>query len=734
MKFTFFQLVFINLLVLTNVEAQDIFDARQTVILQAEVQETPPQIKLRWLIDTANGGYTIWRKKINEPSWADSLVFLSPDKTEWIDSTITPGTGYEYQVLKSLPAFPYGNGTPNFGSGYIYAGVKVAPKHYRGSCLLLIDHRFQETLKPEITRLTNDIAMDGWRVDTMNISSNTKVDLVKNRILEWYFRNSDMEHALFLLGRIPVPYSGDIAPDGHHSDHRGAWPSDGYYGTVDGLWTDETVNNTTAASSRNDNRPGDGKFDNNIFPSPVLLNIGRVDFSNMDKFPESEEELLRRYLNKNHAWRTGKMPMLERGLMDNNFTNDIEGLGQTGWRNFGPLFGIQQIKDVPYRASLTQNSYLWSYGCGGGGPESASDISNTTNFTTDSLQTAFTLLFGSYFGDWDYPNNFLRAAIASKTCLASTWGNRPVWFFHHMALGESIGYSTKLTMNNRGLYTPRFYGGYVSTALMGDPTIRMHVSSMIEDLTIDQVGPSLNLQWKGKPGDYYYVYRKYDDDSFYQLLDDEPVNNTFYTDKCVPNKKVYYMVRHAELKTSGSGSYYNLSQGVWTSFLPDSTLFFIEAEISPTPSGQSDGSIIVKPKGSCEPYTYRWATGETTAMISDLPGGEYCVTVSDCNQCTQTACNVVGEISASLDHQDRFTCTIFPNPAGTWLAVSLQHPQYKPLKIILKDIEGRTLDSKFALEKDLFLHWDISFLPPGQYFLEVQSNPIRSTYTFIKTR
>jgi hypothetical protein len=49
------------------------------------------------------------------------------------------------------------------------------------------------------------------------------------------------------------------------------------------------------------------------------LQIGRVDFSNMNKFSESEEQLLRRYLDKNHAWRIGKMQMMEQGLVDNNF-------------------------------------------------------------------------------------------------------------------------------------------------------------------------------------------------------------------------------------------------------------------------------------------------------------------------------------------------------------------------------------------------------------------------------
>jgi len=33
-------------------------------------------------------------------------------------------------------------------------------------------------------------------------------------------------------------------------------------------------------------------------------------------------------------------------------------------------------------------------------------------------------------------------------CLAG----RPHWFCHNMALGETIGYSTRLTMNNSTLY------------------------------------------------------------------------------------------------------------------------------------------------------------------------------------------------------------------------------------------------------------------------------------------
>jgi hypothetical protein len=88
---------------------------------------------------------------------------------------------------------------------------------------------------------------------------------------------------VFLLGRIRVPYSGDIYPDGH-PDHEGAWPADVYYADMNGAWTDNAVNVTVANDERHRNVPEDGKFDQSVLPTDVELQIGRVDFANMPAF------------------------------------------------------------------------------------------------------------------------------------------------------------------------------------------------------------------------------------------------------------------------------------------------------------------------------------------------------------------------------------------------------------------------------------------------------------------
>lgn len=723
-------LLFLSISLQAN--AQNIYDARQSVIMQAEVQKNPPLIKLSWVFDPANGGYTIWRKSVDQNTWGDTLVYLNASSTTWTDTTVVPGIPYEYQIMKSLPAYPYGDGTPNFGSGYISTGIELPPQHYRGACLVVIDKRFQFTLAQETARLLNDLTCDGWKADTLYVQVNEPVIQVKNSILAWRQKTPATHHALFLLGRVPVPYSGDIAPDGHHADHRGAWPCDGFYGTAEGIWTDHTIQNTTAPGSRNDNIPGDGKFDNNVYPSDVLFQIGRVDFSNMSKFSETEEQLLRRYLNKNHAWRQGRTTYAERGLVDNNF-GDIEGLGQTGWRNFAPMFGIQQVKDLPFRQTLTNQSYMWSYGCGDGGPESASDISSTTFFTTDSLQTNFTLLFGSYFGDWDYPNNFLRGAIASRTCLAAAWGNRPVWFLHHMAMGEPIGYSARITMNNRGLYTPRFYGGYVSTALMGDPAIRMHVVKPVTQLIAQQQGASVRLDWKPTTdADGYFIYRKSDADSTFHLLNEVATRDTFFVDPCLSNGLMQYMVRCTALKTSGSGSYYNLSQGVIISVGFDTTVFYADIDITDEKAGQSDGSVRIIPFGSCAPYSYLWDTGETTEIISGLTAGIYTVTISDCLGCTRMYSVDVNQISSALNWENQHDLKIFPNPAHDILHLQMRFQHDQNRQITLSDMDGRTVETKFVAGKDISLDWDIRHLPVGSYQIHIKSNTEKFISVFIK--
>ena len=90
------------------------------------------------------------------------------------------------------------------------------------------------------------------------------------------------------------------------NNHQGAWPADIYYGDInETFWTDSKVNNTNSKNTDNYNVPGDGKFDPSLLPEyeTVTLATGRVDFFDLPAFSQGEVELMRNYLNKDHAYR-----------------------------------------------------------------------------------------------------------------------------------------------------------------------------------------------------------------------------------------------------------------------------------------------------------------------------------------------------------------------------------------------------------------------------------------------
>ena len=63
-----------------------------------------------------------------------------------------------------------------------------------------------------------------------------------------------------------------------------------------------------------------------------------------------------------------------------------------------------------------------------------------------------------------------------------------------------------------------------------------------------------------------------------------------------------------------------------------------------------DGAVQLSVLGGVYPYTYLWSNGDTLSMIENLNTGEYCVTVTDQNQCTLIECfnvsqtNIIGNI------------------------------------------------------------------------------------------
>ncbi len=177
----------------------------------------------------------------------------------------------------------------------------------------------------------------------------------------------------------------------------------------------------------------------------------------------------------------------------------------------------------------------------------------------------FYVLSASYFGAWHLQDDFLRAAIATPTygleAVYALWqapARQINLGFEAAALGEPIAAGVGRTITN----------GYaeVEFTLMGDPTLRFQVVGPASGLTATTNSTSVNLAWtaSAEPSAQYFVYRSTNGIAGDFLRLSQAINSLSYTDSSPPAGQKMYQLRAAKLVTTGSGSFTNLSQGVFT--------------------------------------------------------------------------------------------------------------------------------------------------------------------------
>jgi hypothetical protein len=583
--------------------------------VEATVQATPPTITLNWPKDAKALHFYISRRLLgNGDPW--KLVATIPGADSiYADPAVQVGTQYEYRVIDSTK-----NDSTYAVFGFIASGIAVPALPQPGTVILVVDNTYSTVLKTEIAQLITDLTNEGWYVIRHDVARTDNVTDIQSTISNDFANDQIHVRTVFLLGHVPVPYSGDIAPDGHvpgKGNHQGAWPADVYYGSFETGWTDNIVDDTTGQDIRNWNVPGDGKFDQNVINPPMDLEVGRVDLYDMPSFPLSDTLLMKQYLNRDHAFRNGQLVVPNRALIDDNFGligesgTDIEKINgkydtlpytipldydapaTDGWRNFPPLVGRSNVFDFRKIESDTFHAasdwfgyadtakYLWAYGCGPGSWGYCGGVANTTSqFSAPGYSAVFSMLFGSFFGDWGRPDDLLRAPLCSSTGLTCCWAGRPYWYFHPLGMGETFGFCTKISQDDTGSVNWAILGtklvctsdymvspsvGGVHIALMGDPTLRMQylsdpptalsASIGVNDVTLTWHAPSVKV-----PG--YNIYRADATGDTLLLINSAPVTSTTFTDNAPLNDSNIYVVRATQLATTPSGSWWNESGGV----------------------------------------------------------------------------------------------------------------------------------------------------------------------------
>lgn len=577
----------------SGIYAQNVKDSSFQVA--ATVNASNHSITLSWTIKGAQR-YQIQRKKVSDNTWG--AVIGNTTASTFTDTSARIGEAYDYRISKI-------RGNSIFQVGYVASGIQLPYVDFRNSILIVIDSATNAGLTAfEKKQLENDYRADGFLVSWTVIAPGTKPPAVKAKIKAWYDQYQLINRHCLLLGSIPVPYSGlqipqtfDTPPDAH-TEHGGAWPTDCYYADMDGDWTDAGEVSVGVGRTENKNYASDGKFDQHFLPSDLELQIGRVDMSRLSSQPLSELQLIKQYLRKLHQYKNGEIKARDKAYIADYFGF----LGgempmRSGWNNASAWVGSNNIiTSGNYFDSAKVNSYIFSDVMGAGSYTSASGVGNSSQYK-DSLLSVFNVQFGSYFGDWDNTDNFLRSCLASKGFnLTTCWAARPHWYFQHMPMGYSVGYSTLLSQNNNtdlslasgfiGGFSGTYFDRRISMNLMGDPTLRIRYYAPPKNVKATKVNNNtdVKLDWdatteSGILG--YHVYRAKSAGNIYYRLTSQPVTGLTYTDTDPYAGTNYYMVKPIKLEVSNTGSYYNMGLGgMDTAYSVDGTNTGLLSEIA----------------------------------------------------------------------------------------------------------------------------------------------------------
>jgi hypothetical protein len=502
--------------------------------------------------------------------------------------------------------------------------------HSRGKVVLVVDRTMaaNSVVGPKIDRLIADLTGDGWRVLRHDVDRGpTQADQNQTSQAQWAAQNAhqirevralikaDYDAApsdvkvVFLLGHVAIPYSGDSKYIiGNHENDRGAHPADTFYGAMNsdygkGGWTDLFVDNSPALtdSTRTSegsvwqggdghreilNIPGDGKFDQDMMPSPMVLAVGRVDLYNMPTFIVDEATLISRYLDKDHDFRRGIFQVSRRAwvaIWDASAFDLGTYLPYTEIFDSANIFKQQAIAANWFpHVSANGQDYLLGYGAGYGGPADAYGVGYSSgyydpqnpsynNFVDFDSRVVFVDFNGSKFGDWNLADNFLRAPLANPYDPANNrhgYGLTAIWGWGGVDFNSSSAAKRALG----GTIGESFFANFTGDAplgLMGDPTLRLHTVLPASGLSSSLTSGNVELDWTastdtGVSG--YNIYRAPTTRGPFTLVNTGgAVTGSSYSTarpSTGSDPDNFYVVRAVKTETTPSGSYVNMSEGV----------------------------------------------------------------------------------------------------------------------------------------------------------------------------
>jgi len=219
--------------------------------------------------------------------------------TRWVDPDGSKPTTYEQWKASTEDAEPFKAALVKTSSALKLFGEGT------GFCVI-INTTLYPLIQGSIDQYVLDLAVDGFDVEVHTISGGDPESM--RAFLQTKYAEG-MEGCV-LIGDLPVPWFEADCFDSHAE-----FPCDLYYMDLNGLFIDDDL---------------DGKFDiHSGFVVPEIW-VGRLTASPLTLGGSTEVALLENYFYKNHQYRTGQAPMVDRALV---YVEDDWEPWATSWSN-----------------------------------------------------------------------------------------------------------------------------------------------------------------------------------------------------------------------------------------------------------------------------------------------------------------------------------------------------------------------------------------------------------------
>lgn len=549
--------------------------ARYNNLVSASASLSPPSITLNFP-SLQNRPVKINKRPITDSKW--TTLYKDFPGNSWTDTSIQSGEIYEYKIE---PAFQHNHSS--YWDRLVIASAGARTKDPQGILAVVVDQSLEPQIRPALEQANNAWIADGWRTKIIltprhldrnsHVENHANVLSLKRRLKDIHENSQNQLKSIVLIGHVPVPYSGRMNPDGHFFR---PWEADLFYGDLvdDEKWTDRESDSPTQPSPR---IPADGVMDPIKYPTPIEASVGRIDFANLDAFRQSEADLVAQYLKKSIRYRQNKLKFPRKSAGFSTFPHqslsDSTYLSLT--RNAGPIVGDSLASIFETNFLKIRDPYLFGVQLGAGdydtisnGNEAHSVKSKDLARDPDFHRTAFMVLDGSYFGNWNTQNNFLRASLCVENGgLASMWGRHLMVRLYWLGAGLSIGESVINNVNSLNYLDGNAgFAANIYIQLMGDPTLTLFPQPPLISFKATKTPQGTLLEWSKADADPSPVFVEVSTtgiDGVFQPVSQEPIPENQILLPQAQSPQTIYRARRVVMIQTGSGLWTCLSHGLF---------------------------------------------------------------------------------------------------------------------------------------------------------------------------